>query len=299
MPIGSINPVFRPAQSRRAARIFLGSLLSLVAVGGAAFGAAAILLPRTLSYAIHDQKLIVTKGLTIRPSEKVIPLKMIIKARPVQLQRGKRRVGTAMPGYCAGRFSFPTLGSVDLVSNCSRNAVKLELKDAPRPLVLTPGNRQAFLSALGNEGRYEELFHPGTDSGPGWKILRVLFGLILLPTFAIPLIFFVSPSQLRYEVHKEAIEIHLLSGVRRFSIGNCLAYPYSPKSSMKTMGSSFPGYHAGRFRVDGMPTRVYATDLKKGVLIEGPDLRLFLNPEDPRAFLQTLRESSNIEIHET
>lgn len=299
MPVGSTNPVFRPPQFKRGTRIFLGSLLSLLAVGGAAFGAAAILLPRTLSYAVHDQKLIVTKGLTIRPSERVIPLKKIIEVRAVQLQRGKRKAGTAMPGYCAGRFSFPTLGSVDLASDCRRNAVTLQLKDSPRPLVLTPGTRNVFLSALAGEGRYEEIFHPGADTSLSWKVLKTIFALIILPALVIPVIFFVSPGRLRYQVHQESIEIHTLLGVRRFSIGNCFAQPYSPKSSMKTLGSSLPGYHAGKFRVDGMSTRVYATDLTEGVLIEGPDLRLFLNPEDPEAFLQALRSLGNIEVHQS
>jgi len=224
---------------------------------------------------------------------------MIIEARPVQLQRGKRRVGTAMPGYCAGRFSFPTLGSVDLASDCRRNAVALHLKDSSRPLVLTPGDRNTFLSALAGEGRYAEVFHPGADASPGWKVLKTVFALILLPAFAIPIIFFVSPAKLRYEVQQGSVEIHTLIGVRRFSIDNCFAQLYCPQSSMKTIGSSLPGYHAGKFRVDGISTRVYATDLTQGVLIEGPDLRLFLNPEEPRAFLEALRSFGNIEVHQS
>lgn len=292
------NFVFRPPQDSRTSRILLGTLLSLLAVGGALFGAGAILLPRCLSYEIRNQQLLVTSGLKIRPSQRIIPLERITEARPIRLERGKRKAGTSLPGYCAGRFSFPELGSVDLASDCGRDAVVLQTGTSGRPLVLTPKNRAAFLEAISGRGIYSETFHPGEGAGPWWRVLQAVFGLILLPVLAIPLIFFVSPQKLRYEILPGAVEIHTLIGTRRFSIGNCFAHPCRPGSSMKTFGSSLPGYHTGRFRVDGLATRVYATTLKEGVLIEGPDLRLFLSPENREEFLGALRTYGNIEVRE-
>ena len=49
-----------------------------------------------------------------------------------------------------------------------------------------------------------------------------------------------------------------------------------------------PGYYTGFFRIDGESTRVYATDLGDGVLLEGA-ARVFLTPEHPDAFLTSFR----------
>ena len=289
--------VFSPPRRGSAARALLGVFLSVLAIGGAAFGAGALLLPRTLSYEIRDQALIIRSGLALWPKEQEIPLQEIHETRVIRLQPGKRKFGTALPGYCVGRFHFPGPGTVDLYSDCSRDGVVLHAESFKRPLLLTPKNRTAFLAALGGEGIYRENFQPGKNTGTGWRILSIVFCIILLPVLSIPLIFFVSPRKLRYHVGEGILEVHTLLGVRRFTVSNCLARPYRPRSSMKLIGSSIPGYHTGRFRIDGMNTRVYATDLKQGVLIEGPDLRLLVTPEDTEAFLQALQTRARMEIH--
>jgi hypothetical protein len=50
-----------------------------------------------------------------------------------------------------------------------------------------------------------------------------------------------------------------------------------------------PGYLTGRFREEGRAVRVYATDVKQTVLVEGDGTRVIVSPEDPRAFLAALR----------
>jgi hypothetical protein len=59
--------------------------------------------------------------------------------------------------------------------------------------------------------------------------------------------------------------------------------------TLRVAGTAMPGYYTGYFRADGQSTRVYATDLKDGVLLEGP-ARIYLSPADPEAFLAALRE---------
>jgi hypothetical protein len=65
----------------------------------------------------------------------------------------------------------------------------------------------------------------------------------------------------------------------------------------RVAGSGMPGYYTGRFRENGQATRMYATDLKAMVLVEGPD-RVLLSPEDLDGFLAALkREGASVRTH--
>ncbi len=286
---------FRPPQHHRNLRLVLGGLLSALAIGGAAFGAAVIWLPRSLNYEVAQGRVVITSGLDIRPSRWEYPLGSITSATAVHLKPGKRVNGTSLPGYCSGHFRFPDVGDCILATTCSPDAVVLHVGPGERPIVITPTQREAFLAALAGDGEYSEtvLFN---DAGGVWLGLKVMTGLGLAVTLFIPLIFFLSPSRLRYRVTPGHVEIDLTFSTKRFSVNNCIARLHNPETSSKVMGSSLPGYHSGRFSLDGMTTRVYATRLTEGVLIESPDLRLFLNPEDPHAFLEALRALGNMEI---
>jgi len=286
---------FRPPEHRKGLRLVLGILLSVLAIGGAAFGAAVIWLPRSLNYEVGQGRVVITSGLDIRPNRWEFPLESVTMATAVRLKPGKRVNGTSLPGYCSGHFRFPDLGDCTLASTCSPDAVVLHVGGGDRPIVITPGQQETFLAALGGDGQYSEtvLF----DDGSGvWLGLKAMTALGVAVTLLIPLIFFLSPSRLRYRVTPGHVEIDLTFSTKRFSVSACIARLYDPETSSKVMGSSLPGYHSGRFSLDGMATRVYATRLTDGVLIESPDLRLFLNPEDPHAFLEALRALGNMEI---
>ena len=286
---------FRPPVRRRRFRLVLGGLLSVLAVGAAGFGLALIWLQRTMVYEIGDGQLTITRGLAVRPATEDIDLRNVETATPIVLERGVRRMGTTLPGYCAGRFSFPNLGTVQLASSCSRKAVVLELKGRDLSLVLTPSDQQGFLSALAGEARYREDLKPDGTGATGWG-LRILLLCCFLSTLLVPVLFFVSPSRLRYCVTPSTIEVTTTFFTKRFSVGNCIARIYRPEDCAKVAGSSMPGYYSGRFNVDGMATRVYATDLAEGVLIEGPDLRLYISPDDPHAFLEAVRARAGIPV---
>jgi len=286
---------FRPPEHRKGLRLVLGILLSVLAIGGAAFGAAIIWLPRSLNYEVSQGRVVITSGLDIRPNRWEYPIRSITSATAVQLKPGKRVNGTSLPGYCSGHFRFPEVGDCTLATTCSPEAVILHLGGADRPIVITPGQREAFLAALTGEGHYSEtiLFD---DAGSVWLALKAMTALGLAVTLIVPLLFFFSPSRLCYRVTPGHVEIDLTFSTKRLSVSNCIARLYNPETSSKVMGSSLPGYHSGRFSLDGMATRVYATRLTDGILIESPDLRLFLNPDDPHAFLEALRALGNLEI---
>ena len=273
----------------------LGVFLTLLAIGGSGFGAAVIWLPRSLNYEVADGRLVVTSGLEIRPTRWEYPIDSIASARAIQLKAGKRIVGTSLPGYCAGHFRFPEVGDCTLASTCSPNAVVLSTAGGDRPLIVTPGQRDTFLAALAGDGRYHETV--AFDNATGvWLALKAMTALGLAVTLLVPFVFFVAPSRLRYRVTSGNVEVDLTFSTKRFSVSRCIARLYDPETSSKVIGSSLPGYHSGRFSLDGMATRVYATRLSDGVLVESPDLRLFLNPEDPHAFLEALRVLGNLEI---
>lgn len=267
----------------------------MLALGGSGWGAAVVWLPRALDYAIAGEHLAITSGFSVKPHRDVIALSDITDARAVDLAPGTRILGTSLPGYCSGRFRFPDLGSCTLVSNCGRRAVVLAVTGRPRPLVLTPAARSDFLSAIAGEGRYKESSTPEA-TGSAMLGLRLMTAAALLVTLLVPVLFFVTPNRLRYHVSPGQVEIHLTLTGKTFAVSNCLARRYSPETKARVIGTSLPGYHAGRFTLDGMATRVYATRLTDGVLIESPDLRLFLTPEDPNAFLESLRALGDLEI---
>ncbi len=286
---------FRPPDHRKGLRLVLGVLLSVFAIGGVALGAAVIWLPRSINYKVSQGQVVITSGLEFRPSRWEYPLESITSATAVRLKPGKRVNGTSLPGYCAGHFRFPGIGDCTLATTCSPDAVILRIGEGLRPIVITPGQRETFLEALTGEGQYSETVLFDDDSGV-WLGLKAMTALGVAVTLIVPLLFFLSPSRLRYRVTPGHVEVDLTFGAKRFSVSNCIARLYSPETSSKVIGSSMPGYHSGRFSLDGMATRVYATRLTDGVLIESPDLRLFLNPEDPYAFLEALRALGNMEI---
>ncbi len=286
---------FRPPKHRKGLRLVLGVIFSALGIGGAAFGAAVVWMPRSLIYEVTADQVVITSGLKIHPTRRDIPLASITSATAIQLKKGKRINGTSLPGFCAGHYRFPDLGDCTLVSTCARDAVILRTGDGERPVVITPGQREAFLRSLTGNGMYNEkaLFD---DAGSAWLGIKVVTSVAAAATLFIPLIFFISPLRLRYHVTPGHIEVNLTFSSKRFSVSNCIARPYSPETSSKVIGSSLPGYHSGRFSLDGMATRVYATRLTDGILIESPDLRLFLSPEDPHAFLEALRALGTTEI---
>ncbi len=288
---------FRPPQHHRNLRLVLGILLSVLAIGGAAFGAAVIWLPRSLTYEVTEGRIVITSGLDIRPNRWEYPLGSITSATAVQLKPGKRVNGTSLPGYCSGHFQFPDIGDCTLATTCSPDAVVLHVNREEWPFIITPGQREAFLAALAGDGQYSEKVLFDDDSGV-WIGLKAITVLGVAATLIVPLLFFLSPSRLRYRVTPGHVEIDLTFSTKRFSVSNCIARLYNPETSSKVMGASLPGYHSGRFSLDGMATRVYATGLTEGILIESPDLRLFLSPEDPHVFLEALRALGNMEIEQ-
>lgn len=278
----------RPQPRRRRLRLTVGIPLTVLVLALSAWVVALIWLPRTLHYEVSSGRLTVTTGWAVWPSHHWVSLSAIASARHVDLTGGRRIAGTSLPGYCVGRFSFDRLGAVWLAGDCSRHGVVLEFVDEDRPWVLTPADPGPLLEALTGTASHSTDFRFPPASWP-WNLVRIGLVLLMATTLVVPAAFLVAPGRLRYRVTPGHLEVDTITGTRRFTLGTCLARPYRPESASKVIGSSLPGYHTGRFTLDGMQSRVYATHFDEGVLIEGPDLRLFITPTEPNAAIEILR----------
>ena len=85
------------------------------------------------------------------------------------------------------------------------------------------------------------------------------------------------------------LEVATLLGVKSFPTAGCTARSHRPRVGMRLWGTGAPGYYTGTYRVDGVNTKLYTTSIEEGVLIEGPGVRVFVNPENEAAFLDAIR----------
>jgi hypothetical protein len=113
-----------------------------------------------------------------------------------------------------------------------------------------------------------------------------VFGLIM--GGMVVALMLLGPGRMAYRIGEGRLEVSTLFGGRSWPLKELRARPHRPHVTLRVAGTAAPGYYTGLFRVDGTNTRIYATDLKSGVLLEGP-ARVYLSPADVTAFLEALR----------
>jgi Bacterial PH domain len=100
--------------------------------------------------------------------------------------------------------------------------------------------------------------------------------------------FALGPSRMRYLVGDGSLEVRTLLGSKRWPTAGARARAYTPARVARALGTAgIPGYFAGRFRESGQSTRIYATELVRVVLFEGPE-RVIVSPEDRDEMLRVL-----------
>jgi hypothetical protein len=287
----SYNPLteFPPLAPSSRWRAPLNALLLVLALLPLALVVQLLLFQPTIVYRLQGGALEIRGGSGLLGNRRTIPVASIGESAEVTLGRGRRVAGTALPGYCAGRFSYDDLGAVWQVTDCSRNVLLLRVAGEPRPILLTPPDRAALLDAL-RSGREGDFSPPPRSQPLGWTLLAVLFFLVMLPTAGYVLLAVTRGSRrLRYRVAGGELEVQLLLWRRRFRLAGSRARRFTPRRVWKLSGAAIPGYAAGWFKVDGESTRVYATTVRQeGVLVEG-ERRVFVTPADVPAFLAALR----------
>jgi hypothetical protein len=252
------------------------------------FAAWLVWVPHAIELAVAGDRLEIMTGPALLARHRSIDLETVVSVEEVRLAHGRRVAGTAMPGYCVGRFSYAGLGSVWQATDCSRDAVLLRL-EGERPLLLTPPDRNRFRLALDAGSGYREALPPPGEPGAGWLAVKLLALAAPVAALIVPLVFLVAPTRLRYRIEPGALVVTTILRSRRFETTGRRVRHHRPRVGMRLWGSGAPGYYTGLYRVDGANTRVYSTSVEEGVLIEGESSRVFVNPEDEAAFLEAMR----------
>jgi len=239
-------------------------------------------------YALDHGTLTVDSGSRM-DGRRTVPLTLVHEPRVVVLHGARRTRGTGMPGYCTGRWSYADLGDVWQATDCSGRAVLVPTVDGDLPLVVTPPDPEAFVRALETSTDFSVLLPPADTT-----VLRILPAvaavLALLTGGMVFATLWVGPSRMRYLVGEGRLEVITIFGRRSWPTSQLRARPHTPRVTLRLAGTAVRGYYTGIFRADGETTRLYATELRDGVLVEGPQ-RVYLSPEHRDAFLDALRSA--------
>jgi hypothetical protein len=166
----------------------------------------------------------------------------------------------------------------------------LRVSGEAEPVLMSPPDREAFLSALA-AGRDADLSPPSVSEPRPWRLFKTALPVVALPVVAyVAFALLAAPRRLRYRIDGLELEVQLLLWRKRFPLAGATARRYTPRRAFKWAGTAMPGYAAGAFSVDGESTRVYASTVRQeGVLIEGAR-RVFISPRDVAGFLAALAD---------
>src|SRR6185437_6710312 len=266
------RPPVRPSVFRTVLAVVL-PLVVLVPMGGLLFFALGI---TQASYKIADGSLMVKSGDWLAGRRYVL-LADVTEAAPVALRGGRRTAGTALPGYCTGRFSYAEVGAVWQVTDCSRRTVLVRARGQDLPIVVTPPDPAALVEAI-HAGTPTDIVLPTADKGPLRLIAFVVAPLAIVTVLMVAALMLMGPGRMRYLVGDGALEVRTLFGRKRWPTAGARAKAYTPAQMWRVMGTAAPGYRTGLFRESGQSTRVYATAVDRVVLFEGPE-RVIVSPE--------------------
>ena len=278
---------FRPPERKRGARLAFAVVLPLILLVPLVLLASTAFGTMRIRYVVERDVLRIETG-SVVDGDKVLPLASIRERRVVTLSGGTRTFGTAVPGYCAGRFSYTGLGSVWQATDCSSRGVLLVTSLDAVPVLVSPPDPDAFLRELASPTGATF-----TLAGGGSKGARALLGLlavvVLVTAGGVSFLAAAGPSRMRYVVDGGALEVVTVFSRKRFPLAGTRAKAHVANITLRLAGTGLPGYLTGLFREGGKTTRVYATDPDRSVLLDGPT-RVLVTPEDRAGFLRALRE---------
>ena len=279
--------LFRPPRLRRGLQLAVGLPLTAVVLLPTLFAVWLVWAPHVVELEVDAGRLHITTAPAPISRHHTVDLDTVTAVEEMDLGRGRRVAGTGLPGYCVGIFSYDEIGRVWQATDCSRRVLVLR-RAHDDPVVLTPPDPDRFRAALESGGGYHES-QPPPSTGTGWLMIKLMVLATPLLGALVPMIFFVAPGRLRYRVVSGGLEVATLLGAKSFPTAGCTARSHRPRVGMRLWGTGAPGYYTGTYRVDGVNTKLYTTSIEEGVLIEGPGVRVFVNPENEAAFLDAIR----------
>lgn len=285
---------FRAPVRRSLVRTLFAVVVPLIVVVPMAALIAVVLGMSPASYTIGGGTLVVHSG-DLFAGTRTVRLADVTEARVVALRGGRRTAGTALPGFCAGRFAYPDLGSVWQVTTCGPTGVLVEARSEERPIVISPPDPDAFIARI-RSGTETTLTLTPPDTGPLRVLLLLVAPLGMLTGIAVGAVLILGPSRMRYRVGDGMLEVRTLFSRKRWPTAGASAKGHTPHKLRRVAGTAAPGYYTGLFRESGQSTRVYATDIERVVLFEGP-ARVILSPEDRVAMLRALEAEGATVVH--
>lgn len=294
----TVTTTFLPASRARLGRLLLGLPLCLLT-------GLATLVPGWLLFAPHQAQvsvgagvLTVTAGAAPFTTVRQLPVADLVTMRRVHAVGGRRAGGTALPGYCVGRFAYPELGEVWQATSCQQDALLLTFRTLDRPILLTPEPQGVFVLVVNAGGRFTANPIRPRPGAWRWGLAALALPLPILTVF-LALLFFTAPARLAYVVRPGAVEIVTLFGTRRLATAGLSARRHRPRVGIRLWGTALPGYLHGWFRVDRVRTRVYATDVRGDCVLLENGSRTLLSPADADELLGALREAGATVIEES
>jgi len=284
---------FRPPIRRSIARTVLMVALSLLIVLMGAVTVLVLGMSRP-TYAISNGTLAVRSG-DLLSGARTIRLSDVTDTRVATLTGGRRTAGTAIPGLCAGRFSYPDLGAVWQATNCATTVLVVRARSEELPLLITPPDLAGFADAM-RAGTEMAITLPPPSSGPA-RLIVILLGPLVVVVSALVALLGLGPHRMRYLVGDGVLEVRTLFGQKRWSAAGARAKAHTPSRLWRVAGTAAPGYYSGLYRESGRSTRVYATEIDRVLLFEGP-ARVLLSPEDRAGMLGALQEQGASVEHE-
>jgi Bacterial PH domain len=282
--VREFRPLARRSRVGLVLAIVLGTLMLVgtVVLGGIAAGSSQV------TYTQRAGVLTIDSG-SLMDGTRTFAGSKVTGARVVGLGGGRRVVGTGAPGICTGKWWYPGIGDVWQATGCTPRGVLLEVIGQDVPIIVSPPDADAFLGAL-TTGVDFGIALPAGDAVLLKLVPAGAAVLLAITTAMVIAVFLVGPSRMRYIVKDGRLEVRTLFSRKSWPAGELRARAHSPKVTLRLVGTAFPGYYTGLFRADGANTRMYATDLKRGVLVEGPQ-RVYVSPAEPEAFLAALRDA--------
>lgn len=245
-----------------------------------------------VSYRVGEGRLHVDAGSSLLAGQKSVPLDAIRSVEEITLPRGRRVFGTGAPGLCVGRFAYDGLGTVWQATDCGKTVLLLRAAGEAYPIVVSPTDPAGFRAALAAPPRAGVLAFP-MPGPPTTTTLMIpamsALGAVVLGGIAV--LAFRGPRRMTYTVRPGVLEVSTGYSRHRYTLAGHAARRHEGKLGLRLFGVGMPGYYAGIFRLDGRTSRVYATHVHDGVLLEGGKQRVFVTPDNVEGMLVALREA--------